>query len=86
MFFEFENTRAVRTDGWKYIRRFPDGPNELYDLKSDPDERHNVVDQPPYAAQQKTLHGRLDKFFSTYADPQYDLTRGGKSKAARRTK
>jgi arylsulfatase A-like enzyme len=86
VFFEFENTRAIRTRDWKYIGRFPDGPNELYDLKSDPDERHNLIDEPAHAAQQKSLHGRLDEFFATYADPQYDLSHGGRSKAARRIK
>jgi len=86
MFFEFETTRAIRTGDWKYIQRFPDGPNELYDLKSDPEERRNLVDQPEHASQQKELRGRLEDFFATYADPQYDLTRGGKSKAARRVK
>ena len=85
VFFEFENTRAIRTDEWKYVGRFPDGPNELYDLKSDPGERHNVVDQPAHAAQQKELRGRLDEFFDRYADPRYDLSRGGRSKAARHT-
>jgi arylsulfatase A-like enzyme len=86
VFFEFENTRAVRTRDWKYIGRFPDGPDELYDLKNDSDERHNLVDQPAHAEQQKALHSRLDEFFATYADPQYDLSHGGRSKAARRTK
>ena len=71
VFFEFENTRAVRTAEWKYIGRFPDGPNELYDLKNDPGERRNVVDQPAHAAQQKELRGRLDEFFNRYADPRY---------------
>lgn len=85
VFFEFENTRSIRTNEWKYITRFPDGPNELYDLKSDPDERQNVVDQPSNAAVQKELRGRLEEFFNRYADPQYDLSRGGKSKAPRRT-
>jgi arylsulfatase A-like enzyme len=86
VYFEFENTRAVRMRDWKYISRFPSGPNELYDLKADPGERHNLVDQPAYASQQKALRARLEKFFATYADPQYDLWRGGKSKAPRRTK
>lgn len=86
VFFEFENTRAIRTDEWKFISRFPRGPNELYDLKNDPGEHHNVVDQPEHAGQQKELHGRLDEFFATYADPQYDLSRGGKSKADRLSK
>jgi arylsulfatase A-like enzyme len=86
VFFEFENTRSIRTGEWKYVGRFPDGPNELYDLKSDSGERHNLVDQPAQAAEQNELRGRLDKFFATYADPQYDLSRGGRSKAPRRTK
>jgi arylsulfatase A-like enzyme len=86
VYFEFENTRAVRTRDWKYINRFPKGPHELYDLKTDPEERHNLVDQPSQAPKQKELHARLDGFFATYADPQYDLSRGGRSKAKRLTK
>lgn len=85
VFFEFENTRSIRTNDWKYIARFPNGPNEMYDLKSDPDERQNIVDQPANAAVQKKLRGRLEGFFDRYADPKYDLSRGGKSKAPRRT-
>jgi|tagenome__1003787_1003787.scaffolds.fasta_scaffold20890492_2 arylsulfatase A-like enzyme len=86
VFFEYENTRAIRTRDRKYVGRFPDGPNELYDLKSDPDERHNLIDQRVHAAEQKSLRERLDQFFATYADPQYDLSRGGRSKANRRIK
>jgi arylsulfatase A-like enzyme len=86
IFFEFENTRAIRTSDWKYIERFPDGPNELYDLIRDAEERHNVVDQSAHAAKQAELRGRLEEFFNRYADPKYDLSRGGKSKAPRRVK
>jgi arylsulfatase A-like enzyme len=86
IFFEFENTRAVRTDEWKYVTRFPHGPNELYELLHDPDERRNLIDQPPFAAQQKALQSRLEEFFNRYASPQYDLKRGGKSKAPRLSK
>jgi arylsulfatase A-like enzyme len=85
VYFEFENTRAVRTSEWKYIGRFPDGPNELYDLKHDPGERNNIVDRPAHAAQQNELRGQLDEYFNRFADPKYDLRRGGRSKAARRT-
>jgi arylsulfatase A-like enzyme len=86
VYFEFENTRVVRTDAWKYIERFPTGQNELYDLLRDPGERRNLIDQPAYAAEQTQLRGRLRAFFNRYADPKYDLTRGGNSKAPRRTK
>jgi arylsulfatase A-like enzyme len=86
VFFEFENTRSVRTNTWKYVGRFPDGPNELYDLTRDPNERSNLVDHPEFAARRKELRGQLDAFFDRYADPKYDLSRGGRSKAARRIK
>jgi hypothetical protein len=49
-------------------------------------ERQNLVDKPAYASQQKQLRGRLEAFFDRYADPKYDLSHGGKSKAPRRTK
>jgi arylsulfatase A-like enzyme len=84
VFFEFENTRSIRTRDWKYVSRFPNGPYELYHLKDDPDELHNLMDERAYAGRQRELNERLHEFFNRYADPQYDLSRGGKSKAARR--
>ena len=82
-FHEYENTRTVRTDGWKYTRRFPDGPNDLYDMKNDPGEQRNVIDEPKHAAVQRDLRARLDAFFERCADPKYDLWQGGVSKAGR---
>jgi arylsulfatase A-like enzyme len=85
MFFEFETVRAVRTPEWKYITRFPNGPDELYDLRQDPGETRNLVDQAATAQTQAGLKKRLDAFFARYADPRFDLTRGGTSKAPRRS-
>ena len=82
-FYEFEWTRAVRTGEWKYVRRFPTGPDELYDLKADPGERVNLVDRPERVQVRKELGRRLDEFFARYADPQYDVWKGGRSKAPR---
>jgi arylsulfatase A-like enzyme len=80
-FYEFENTRAIRTGEWKYVNRFPSGPDELYDLRADPGERKNLVNQPDHAATQGQLARRLEEFFQRYADAKYDLRRGGTSKA-----
>ena len=80
VFFEFENIRAIRTNTWKYIRRFPDGPDELYDLKNDPGERRSRIDNPEQAEIVTTLRKRLDEFFDRHADPKYDLFRGGQAK------
>ena len=83
VFHEYENTRCVRTVRWKYIRRFPAGPDGLYDLQNDPGERENLIDQPPHGAVQQDLSARLAAFFERYAEPKYDLWRGGISKAGR---
>ncbi|MHC4511328.1 MAG: sulfatase family protein, partial [Planctomycetota bacterium] len=80
VFYEFENVRAIRTPGWKYVERYPDGPHELYDLRTDPGERFNLFGQPQQADIQKHLRARLYEFFDRYADPKYDLWQGGGSK------
>ncbi len=81
IFYEFEYTRMIRTPDWKYTRRFPDGPDELYDLKRDPQERDNLAGRPDQAARQQQLATRLATFFDRYARPQYDLWRGGRAKS-----
>jgi arylsulfatase A-like enzyme len=86
IFFEYETTRAIRTADWKYIERHRAGPNELYHLAADSGERRNLVDTAAHAAQQNELRARLHKFFTAYADPLYDLTGNGHSKAPRRSK
>ena len=65
---------------WKYTRRFPDGPDELYHLARDPRERRNLAGSEEHAATQRRLAGRLDAFFARYAEPKYDLWHGGGSK------
>lgn len=81
IYYEFENTRAIRTSEWKYIHRFPDGPDELYDLKTDPGEWWNLVHDPDQTATKGELSERLSAFFSRYAEPKYDLWKGGMSKS-----
>ena len=48
-FHEQGGKQAVRTDGWKavrlQVRRNPHGPLELYNLREDIHEDHNVADQ-----------------------------------------
>jgi arylsulfatase A-like enzyme len=83
MFYEMEHTRAIRTGHWKYVARQPAGPFELYDMEADARERFNLYGQPGRAERTEALAARLDAFFAQHADPQYDVWRGGRSKAGR---
>jgi arylsulfatase A-like enzyme len=81
VYYEFENVRAIRTAGWKYIERIHQSPNELYDLKNDPGERWNRCGEESLREIQAGLRTRLRAFFDRYADPKWDLWKGGKSKS-----
>lgn len=85
VYYEMESCRAIRDDAWKFVARHPDGPHELYDKQRDPEERFNLYGQKGTEAKQQELAKRLDAFFARYADPQYDLWKGGRSKARRLT-
>jgi len=59
------NVRGVRTDDWKYIH-YPHGDGkpdrhlaELYHLKSDPEERQNLIRDPKYAGKVRELQDEL---------------------------
>ncbi len=61
------NVRGVRTNSWKYVR-YPhgDGKNdrhmaELYNVEFDPEERHNLIANPKYAAVVTELQTELGK-------------------------
>ena len=69
---EYGPVRMVRTSDWKYVHRYPDGPHELYDLRADPGERMNRVDDARHADVVKALHNRLEEWFTLYADPRRD--------------
>jgi N-acetylglucosamine-6-sulfatase len=61
------NVRGVRTDEWKYVH-YPHGdagPDrhkaELYNLKDDPGERNNLIDDPKFAAKVTELKAELQR-------------------------
>jgi choline-sulfatase len=42
-----QGNHGIRSENWRYIR-YADGTEELYDMKSDPDEWTNVADRPEH--------------------------------------
>ena len=81
IFMDQEETRAIRTSQWLFMRRIEntkyDFKHELYDLVSDPDERKNLAQDPEYADMVAELSTRLDEFFTDYVNPRWDLWKGG---------
>jgi arylsulfatase A-like enzyme len=69
---EYGPVRMVRTRDWKYVHRYPAGPHELFDLRADPCERRNRVDDAELAPVITELRGRLTGWFSEYVDPARD--------------
>ncbi len=69
---EYGTTRMIRTSDWKYIHRYPDGPNELYDLVNDPDERTNLVDDTSQTTRISDMKTQMETWFSKYSIPDKD--------------
>jgi N-acetylglucosamine-6-sulfatase len=69
----------VRTESWKYIR-YPHGDHgpdrhkaELYDLRSDPGELRNLIDDPAAAPTLKELQQELERLMArTGLTPSHD--------------
>ena len=72
---EYGPARMIRTTEWKYIHRYPYGPHELYDLKHDPTERRNLVDEREQQPLVEEMRRRLAGWFDRYVDPRMDGAR-----------
>jgi len=66
---EYGPTRMVRSEEWKYVKRYPYGPDELYHLSEDPHERYNLVDDRSRTSVVRDLRLVLEEFFARYAVP-----------------
>ncbi|HEY4386698.1 MAG TPA: sulfatase/phosphatase domain-containing protein, partial [Ktedonobacteraceae bacterium] len=64
-----EHTKAVmcRTNEYKYVRRLYE-QDELYDLRTDPHELHNRIDDPSLVAIRDQLKDRLLTFYQETSD------------------
>ncbi len=68
-FGEYGNLRMVRTRTHKLIRRYPDGPSELFDLTTDPRETVNLFGVLGQQEMIDSLTAALNASFARYEDP-----------------
>jgi choline-sulfatase len=69
---EYGGTRMIRTTEWKYVHRYPDGPNELYDLRNDPDERTNRAEDAAELDRIREMLAILENWFSDHTSKEKD--------------
>ena len=69
---EYGPNRMLRTREWKYVQRYPDGPNELYCLAKDPREHQNLIDDSRYREVQLDMQRRLSRWFERYVTADLD--------------
>ncbi len=69
---EYGPVRMIRSRTHKYVHRYSDGPDELYDLANDPDETTNLVGMPAHAATVVQMLSRLESWFDRYSRREFD--------------
>lgn len=83
VFYEQEESRGVRTKQYAYWKRIPRvGGNALYDMQSDPNQIHNLIDQQDLQEIVAELDAKVDAFFSRFTVEKYDLWKGGVAKGS----
>jgi choline-sulfatase len=67
---EYGDLRMIRTNEYKLVIRYPDGPHDLFDLINDPDETTNLINQEDHKNTISDLRQQLDAFYSNFEDSQ----------------
>ncbi len=77
IFDEYGPVRMIRSRRYKYIHRYPYGPDKFYDLENDPGEESNRIDDAAFAPQILAMRRRMERWFNRYVDPDVDGSREG---------
>ncbi len=62
----------IRSKEWKYVHRYPEGPNELFDMIHDPYEVQNLIDDPTHVDRIIEMRKGLKAWFKKYIKPEQD--------------
>ncbi|QQE11297.1 sulfatase-like hydrolase/transferase [Planctomycetota bacterium] len=71
-FGEYGDLRFIQTDRYKLILRYNHVPNELFDLKIDPNERINQYDNHEYSRIVARLTDKIEEWYKKYSTLKYD--------------
>lgn len=69
---EYGPNRMIRNKAFKYIKRYAYGPDEMYDLREDPNEENNLLLQDLQSEKAAELRYELEKWFSRYVNSEID--------------
>lgn len=69
VFDEYGPTRMIRTKKWKYVHRYPYGPDELYNLVDDPFEQENLSGSIHHKKMEEELRAMMFDWFYHYSEP-----------------
>ncbi len=74
IFNEYGPNRMIKSKSHKYIKRYPMGPDEFYNLKSDPEELNNLIRtyQDLFSEIMDELRFELFSWFHKYVNPEID--------------
>jgi arylsulfatase A-like enzyme len=79
----------IRTREWKFVCRHAYGPHQLFNLVADPDERHNLAEDPRQEERIQEMKHAMDVWFARYVVPEIDglrqpgTTHGQRDRASR---
>ena len=68
---EYGRVRMLRGKKYKFVRIYPNGPDELYDLEVDPEEKNNLAQKEEYAAVRAEMLHALEEWFEKFSDPEH---------------
>ncbi len=72
VFDEYGPVRMLRDLNYKLVLRYPEGPNEFYDLQTDPGERSNLYHNPDFNKRIQSYEAQLEAWFTNYVVPKND--------------
>jgi choline-sulfatase len=67
-FGEYGDLRMIRTPHFKLVRRYPNGPDDLFDLQADPQETRNLAELSEYAETHAALLQRLEEWYASHEE------------------